>query len=147
MAGKCLWKGHNRKDTSSPEGIRLYSYAFTAGPAASPSRRRRKSRSLFVATPSSHFTNSVVWQKVAPYSVATPPLLLPRMAFCADLPLQRPLKYEGFLRFSRLIFLLSDYNYYRLIYQGLFISKLSYQLEVGKKFGGLIWKNFGSSPN
>jgi hypothetical protein len=42
LAGKCSWKGHNKKDTSYPEAIRLYSDGFTAGPAASPTRRRDK---------------------------------------------------------------------------------------------------------
>jgi len=37
-----LEKGHNQKETSSPEAIRLYSDGFTADPAPSPTRRHDK---------------------------------------------------------------------------------------------------------
>jgi hypothetical protein len=46
-------------------------------PVASPSRRRGKSRSLFVATPSGLLTLSRAWQKVAPYSSRRPPARSP----------------------------------------------------------------------
>ena len=93
LAGTCPWEGHNiYAETSSPEVQEL---DFTAGPAASPSRRRDEKL------------------LVIPRSVT---LLLPRMAFSPGTPFQKLLIFKGIPKRLAPYFYWVKYNW------GLFIN-------------------------